>query len=99
MTVANFILRLQVRAVFIASSAIANRITADTFVRSEGFRLPTRILKQVMRDILKQVVPNIIKQFMYSSLKQVMHNILRQVLHNNVKQVILNILKQFTLIL
>jgi non-canonical (house-cleaning) NTP pyrophosphatase len=48
-------MRLQVRAVFIASSVIANRITADTFVRSEGFRLPARILKQVMRDILKEV--------------------------------------------
>lgn len=99
MTVANFIMRLQVRAVFIASSAIANRITADTFVRSEGFGLPARILKQVMPNIIKQVMYSILKVVVPKVLKHVMHNILIQVLHNNVKQVILNILKQFTLIL
>ena len=71
MTVAIFIILPQVRALFITSSAIANSITVDTFVRSEGFRLPTRILKQFMRDILKQVVPNIIKQVIYHILKQV----------------------------
>ena len=82
-TVANSIMRVQVRAVFIASSAIPNHITADTFVRSEGFPLPARILKQVTRDILKQV----------------MHNVLIQVMHNDIKQFTLTILKQFTLIL
>lgn len=71
MTVAIFIVRPQVRALFITSSAIANSITEDRFVRSEGFRLPTRILKQFMRDILKQVVPNIIKQVICHILKPV----------------------------